>query len=150
MKWIVLCVSNDVASLLLYRSILELEGHCALAVANVDEALRVSEGLAIDCIVVDCKDNGISVTRKIAIACPRIPILFVSDESEVELQVYSETGMFVTKEEAIGELPTCLCELIGRGRDKRRFDDDRRKLTQKTNLDSRVLHEAFIRWLLPW
>jgi DNA-binding response OmpR family regulator len=114
MKWMVLCVSNDAASLLLYRSILELEGHCAIGVANADEALKASVGVAIDCIVVDCEDNGISVMREIARARSGIPILFVSGESEVQLQVYSETGMFITKEEAIGELSRCICEVMGR------------------------------------
>src|SRR5215472_13183810 len=114
MKWIVLCVSNDAASLLLYRSILELEGHYALAVANADEAVKVSEELAIDCVVVDCADNGISATREIARGRPGIPILFVSDQLEVQVQVYSETGMFVTKEEAIGELSACISEMIKR------------------------------------
>jgi DNA-binding response OmpR family regulator len=112
MKWTVLCVSTDAASLLLYRSILELESHCAIAVANADDALRASEGIAIDCVVVDCEGNGISVTREIARAHPGIPILFVSDQLEVQVQVYSETGMFVTKEEAIGELSRCVSEMM--------------------------------------
>jgi DNA-binding response OmpR family regulator len=148
MRWIVLCVSNDAPTLLLYRSILELEGHSAFAVATAHEALKVSERIAIDCVVVDCEDNGISATREIVRARPGIPVLFVSDESDVELQVFSETGMFVTKEEAIGELSGCVCELLRRNRC--RCDNDRRKLTRTTNLDSLSLHEAFVRWLLPW
>jgi DNA-binding response OmpR family regulator len=124
----VLCVSHDAASLLLYRSILELEGHTTLGVVSADEALKISEGIAIACVVVDCGDNGISVTRKIAVAMRGIPILFVSDQSEVELQVYAETGMFVTKEEAIGELSRCIAE--GRGHSGRRYDRDRRKLAR--------------------
>jgi DNA-binding NarL/FixJ family response regulator len=105
-------------------------------------------GIAIDCIVVDCEDNGISVTRQIARDRPGIPVLFVSHRSEVELQIFSEAEMFVSKEEAIGELPRCVCEVIGRNR--RRCDDDRRKLTRTTEVESRALHEAFVRWLLPW
>lgn len=148
MKWIVLCVSNDAASLLLYRSILKLEGHCALGAANADEALKVSERTAIDCVVVDCEDNGISVTRKIARVRPGVPILFVSDRSEVELQVYSETGMFVTKEEAIGELSRCISEVIVRS--VHRCNKDSRESTRRSTSDSKTLHEAFVRWLLPW
>jgi DNA-binding response OmpR family regulator len=148
MRWIVLCVSNDAASLLLYKSILELDGHYILIAGDIDGALQVTEGIAIDCVVVDCEDNGISVTMEIARARPGAPILFVSDQSEVELQVYSETGMFVTKEEAIGELSRCICEVIGRG--VRRCENDRRKLTRTSTVDSPALHEALVRWLLPW
>jgi two-component SAPR family response regulator len=148
MKWTVLCVSNEAASLLLYRSILELEGHCALAVVNAVEALKVMEAIAVDCVVVDCEDNGISVTRKISRVWPAVPILFVSDQSEVELQVYSETGMFVAKEEAIEEPSRCIAEVIRRS--VHRCDDDRRKLTHTSSVDTHALHEAFVRWLLPW
>lgn len=143
-----LCVSNDAASLLLYRSILELEGHCALSAANADEALKVSEGIAIDCVVVDCDDNGIAVTRKTSKAWPAVPILYISGQSEVGLQVYSETGMFVTKEQVIEEPSRCIAEVIRRR--VRRCDDHSRKLTHASGVDSHALHEAFVRWLLPW
>lgn len=95
MSWIVLCVSDDAASLLLYRSILELDGHNALVAADTDDALKVSEAIEIDCVVVDCEQDGISVTRAISRARPGIPILFVSDQ--LQLQVYSETGMFASR-----------------------------------------------------
>jgi DNA-binding response OmpR family regulator len=147
MKWIVLCVSHDAASLLLYRSILELEGHYALVVANADEAVKVSEEITIDCVVVDCADNGISVTREIARGRPGIPILFVSDQLEIQVQVYSETGMFVTKEEAIGELSRCICEMIRRT--GYRCEEDPRGSCTST-ADSRALHSALVSWLLPW
>jgi CheY-like chemotaxis protein len=39
MSWIVLCVSDDVACLLLYRSILELDGHNVLVAADTEDAL---------------------------------------------------------------------------------------------------------------
>lgn len=148
MRWIVLCVSNDAASLLLYQSILELDGHYVLVAADIDEALKVTKGIALDCVVVDCEDHGISITAEIARARPEVPILFVSDQSEVQLGVYSETGMFVTKEEAIEELSRCIREVIGCN--ARRCEDDRRKLTRTSNVDSRALHEALVRWLLPW
>jgi DNA-binding response OmpR family regulator len=96
MKWTVLCVSNEAASLSLYQSILELDGHRVLVAENSDGALKVTKGIALDCVIVDCGDNGISVTTEIARARPGVPILFVSDHSEVQLQVYSETGLFVT------------------------------------------------------
>lgn len=147
MKWIVLCVSNDAASLLFYRSILELEGHYAFAAASPDEAVKVSEEIAIDCVVVDCEDNGISVTREIARARPGIPILFVSDQLGVQVQIYSETGMFVTKEEAIGELSRRISEMMRRTAYQR--EDDRRGSGTLT-AGSGVLHSALVRWLLPW
>jgi DNA-binding response OmpR family regulator len=86
MKWIVLCVSNDAASLLLYQSILQL-GHYVLVAADIDKALKVTKAIAVDCVVVDCEDHGISVTTEIARARPELPILFVSDQSEVQLRV---------------------------------------------------------------
>jgi DNA-binding response OmpR family regulator len=43
-----------------------------------------------DCVIVDCGDNGVSVMTEIARARSGVPILFVSDHSEVQLQVYSE------------------------------------------------------------
>jgi hypothetical protein len=66
----------------------------------------------------------------------------------VQLHVYSETGMFVTKEEAIEELSRSICEVIERS--VRRREHDRRKLTRTSNVDSPALHEALVRWLLPW
>jgi DNA-binding response OmpR family regulator len=148
MKWMVLCVSNHAASLLLYQSILELDGHCSLVATDADEALKVTKGMAIDCVVVDCGDNGIAATMEIAIARPGVPILFVSDQSEVQLQVYSQTGMFITKDEAIGDLSRCICEVITRNVYRRK--DARRKSTCTANVASRALHGALVRWLLPW
>lgn len=148
MSWTVLCVSDDAASLLLYQSILEMDGHTVLAAVGADEALMVSDGIGIDCIVVDCEDKGISITREFATARPGIPILCVSDQAEVQLQVYWETGMFVSKEEAIEQLPRCVCEVL-----KRTMNGSvkgSRKSTRTANLESRALHEALVRWLLPW
>jgi DNA-binding response OmpR family regulator len=148
MKWRMLCLSSDPARLLLYQSIVELDGHYVHVAGNIDEAIKVTKGIVIDCVVIDCEDNGIAVTTEIARARPGVPILFVSDQSEVQLQVYSETDMFVTEEEAIEELSRCICEVIGRN--ARRCEDDRRKLTRTSNVDSRALHGAFVSWLLPW
>jgi len=147
MKWIVLCVSNDAASLLLYRSTLELEGHYVLAVTDTEEAVKMSEEIAIDCVVVDCEDDGIPVTRGIARARPGIPILFVSDQLEAQVQVYSETGMFVTKEEAIGEISKCISEMIRRTAYR---DEEDPRGPRTPMADSRALHSALVRWLLPW
>jgi DNA-binding response OmpR family regulator len=127
---------------------LNLDGHYVLGARDIDEALKVTKRIAIDCVVIDCEDAGISVTTGIARAQPEVPILLVSDQSEVQLQVYSETGMFITKEEAIEQLSRCICEVIRRS--VRRCEDDRRKLTRTSNVDSRALHGALVRWLLPW
>ena len=145
-----LCVSDDAASLLLYRSILELDGHNTLVAANGDAAIRESDGIAIDCIVVDCAQNGISVTRRISRAWPDIPILFVSDRSELQLQIYSETSMFVTKDEAIEDLSRCIREVIQRDVHGRMEDGRRRISTGWTNVESRPFHDVLVRWLLPW
>jgi DNA-binding response OmpR family regulator len=150
MSWIVLCVSDDDASLLLYRSILELDGHNALVAADADDVLKVSDAIEIDCVVVDCEQDGIYLTRGISKALPGIPILFVSDQSELQLQVYSETGMFVTKDEAIGELSKCVREVIQRGVHPRIEVRRRMNSTRRANVESGPLHEALVRWLLPW
>jgi DNA-binding response OmpR family regulator len=150
MSWIVLCIGDDVAGLLLYRSILELDGHNALVAQDTDDALKVSDAIGIDCVVVDCKQDGISVTRGISRARPGIPIVFVSDQPELNLQVYSETSMFVTKDEAIGELSRCVREVIQRGVQQRSEDRRRTILTRGANVKFGPLHEAFVRWLLPW
>jgi DNA-binding response OmpR family regulator len=148
MKWTVLCVSNEAASLSLYQSILELDGDRVFVAEDFDDALKVTKGIALDCVIVDGKDNGISVTTEIARARPGVPIIFVSDHSELQLRVYSEAGLFVTKEEAVGDLSRCICEVIGRG--VRTCKDDRRKLNRTSNVASRALREALVRWVLPW
>jgi DNA-binding response OmpR family regulator len=86
MSWIVLWVSDDAASLLLPPSILELAVHNTLIAADADVALEISNVIAIDYVVVDCKQDATSVTRRISRARLDIPILFVSDRSEVQLQ----------------------------------------------------------------
>jgi DNA-binding response OmpR family regulator len=126
-----------------------LDEHIVVVAEDVDEALKVSDGLAIDCIVVDCEHNGISVTRKIARAPPRVPILFVWDQLEVQLQIYSETGMFVSKEEAIEQLSRCVCEVLERSMN-RFVKGNRRKWIRTSNVESRASHEALVRWLFPW
>lgn len=131
-KWTVLCVSNDAASRLLYQSMLELDGLCILVAADINGAVKVTEGIAIDCVVVDCEDNGISVTREIASARRGVPILLVSDRSEVQLQVYAEIGMIVSKEEAIEQLSKCIGELIARS--VRPCENDRRKLGRTSSV----------------
>jgi DNA-binding response OmpR family regulator len=103
--------------------------------------------MVIDCVVVDCEDNGISVTREIAKARPGIPILFVSDQLGIQVQIYSETGMFVTKEEAIGEISRRISEMMRRTAYQCE-EDPRGSHTSKDG--SRVLHSALVRWLLPW
>jgi DNA-binding response OmpR family regulator len=148
MSWIVLCVSDDAASLL-YRSILQLDGHNALVAADTDDTLKVSDGNEIDCVGVDCEPDGISLTRDISRARPGIPILFVSDQSELHLQVYSETGMFVAKDEAIGELSKCVREVIQRGEHRRIEGRRRTNSARRPNVESGPSHEALVRWLLP-
>jgi DNA-binding response OmpR family regulator len=150
MSWIVLCVSDDAASLLLYRSILELDGHNALLAADTDDALKVSDAIKVDCVVVDCQQDGISVTRGISRARPGVPILFVSDQLEVQLQVYFEASTFVTKDEAIGDLSKCVREVIQRGVHRRIEIGRRTTSTRRTNVESLPLHEALVKWLLPW
>lgn len=132
MKWTVLCVSNDAASRLLYQSMLELDGLYVLVAADISEAVKVTEGIAIDCVVIDCEDNGVSVTTEIARARRGVPILLVSDRSEVQLQVYAEIGMIVSKEEAIEQLSPCIGELIARS--VRPYENDRRKLGRTSNV----------------
>ena len=68
----------------------DLQSEFGLAVTDAAEAVKISKEIAIDCVVVDCENDGIPVTRGIARARPGIPILFVSDQLEGQVQVYSE------------------------------------------------------------
>jgi DNA-binding response OmpR family regulator len=149
MSWVLLCVSDDTGSLLLYQSMLAMEGHTVLVAPNADEALRAGDGIAIDCVVIDCEDNGVAVTREIATARLGIPIIFVSDQSEVQMQIYSETGMFISKEEAIEQLSRCVGEVL-KGNVYRSSKGSRRKSTGASTIKSLVFHRAWVRWFLPW
>ena len=92
MRWTVLCVGDDASRILLYQSFLELDGHSVLVVASAAEALEVSKTRALDCTVIDNEKDGISIASQIARARPGLPILFVSDRSELPFQIYAETG----------------------------------------------------------
>jgi CheY-like chemotaxis protein len=93
MPWTVLCAGDDASRILLYQSFLELDGHSVLVAASAAEALEVSKTRALDCAVIDHEKDGTSIASQIARARPGLPILFVSDRSELPFQIYAETGM---------------------------------------------------------
>ena len=62
----VLCISDDRAALLLYRSILELERYFVLVAETSDEALGICKRASVDCVVIDHKTEGVGLVRQIA------------------------------------------------------------------------------------
>ncbi len=149
MRWTVLCVSDDPSALLLYQSILELDGHSVLVAKGAHEALEVSKGLRIDCVVLDHETDAISIAKEIARARPGLQILVVSDQSEAEFDIYAEAGMFISKDEAIEELSRCIHEVLRRDACER-IDAHNRNSVSRKFVGSRPLHGALVKWLLPW
>jgi CheY-like chemotaxis protein len=64
-SWIVLCVGNDPSRLLLYRSLLELDGYSVLLAETVEDGLELSRKKMIDCIVLDHARGGAVLAQEI-------------------------------------------------------------------------------------
>ncbi len=120
-----------------------------LVAASVAEALEVSKTRALDCAVIDHEKDGTSIASQIARARPGLPILFVSDRSELPFQIYVETGMFITKDEAIEGISGCVGEIMERNVNEfiEGHSGDR---THRTDVGSRPLHRGIVGWIFPW
>jgi DNA-binding response OmpR family regulator len=141
----VLCISDDRAAILLYQSLLELDGYFVLVAETNDEGLGICEGAIIDCIVVDHKTEGVVLVKQIARRWSSPAMIFVTDRSEVIEWIYSQVDMFISKEEAIEQLVQLIQEVLRRRGDTGQNDPN--LLTPDDNYS--FLHPSFLRWLLP-
>ena len=149
MSWTVLCIGDDPSGILLYQSMLELDGHSVLVASSAIEALRASKARAVDCAVIDHERDGMSIARQIARAWPGLRILFVADRAELPFQIYAEAGMFITKDEAIEGISGCVQEMMQRNVNECSKGCSGNR-THGTDDGSRPVHRGIVRWILPW
>ena len=145
----VLCVGDDPSALLLYRSMLELKGDCALLARDVKEGLRMAKTAMIDCVVVDHPTRGAVLARKIARRGQSRPIIFVFDGLEIPVEIYPDVALIIGRDEAIENLSGCIQEVLNRRRPDCRESDE-----VEWQLDSFAgfapLHRLLTDWFLPW
>jgi DNA-binding response OmpR family regulator len=91
----VLCVSDGPSALLLYQSMLELEGDSVLLAQNVKDGLRLAKTKTFDCIVVHHRTHGAFLARKIAQDRQSQPIIFVFDGQEMPMQIYPDVALII-------------------------------------------------------
>src|ERR1700756_789608 len=94
---IVLCVSDDPSGLLLYRSVLELDGYPVLLAGAAEEALELSKDETVDCVVLDHAGDGTVLAKEIGGRQPAPPVVFVLDGPEMPVQIYPYVEMFITR-----------------------------------------------------
>jgi DNA-binding response OmpR family regulator len=138
-------MSNDRAALLLYQSILELDGYSVVASQTAHEALRIFKRTSFDCVVIDHETEGTFLVERIARRRLAPAVIFVTDRSEIPLRIYSKVEMFIAKEEAIENLSQRMRDVL-RPREGNQNEPD----LSPSDDDSSFLHPAFLRWLLPW
>jgi CheY-like chemotaxis protein len=143
----ILCVSDDPSALLLYRSMLELNGDSALLARDVKDGLRLAKTEMIDCIVVDHRRHGAFLARRVARSRQSSPIIFVFDGQEMPVEIYSDVAMIIGRDEAIENLSGCIEEVLN----QRRHESAE---VVEAELDTFAgfvpLHRLLITWLLPW
>jgi DNA-binding NtrC family response regulator len=144
MGWTVLCISDDSSALLLYRSMLEFAGSCVLAVPTVKEGLNLSKYRPVDCIVLDLRRYRTRLVRRIARQRPGIPLILVSGNGEMVLQLYTEVEMFIARDEAVEELPERVEEIMRRSGSKP--STEHRNTSASRGDYSHILHRVIDRW----
>jgi CheY-like chemotaxis protein len=144
-----LCVSDDPSALLLFQSMLELEGDSVLLAENVKDGLRLAKTKTLDCIVVDHRTHGAFLARKIAQDRQSPPIIFVFDDQEMPVQIYPDVALIIGRDEAIENLSRCIQEVLNRRRTNSPESDD-----VGPELDPFggfvPLHRFLTDWVLPW
>jgi CheY-like chemotaxis protein len=149
MSRIVLCVSDDPSALLLYRSMLELEGDSVLLARNVEAGLRLAKAEMVDCIVVDHRTQGAYLARKIARRRQSPPIIFVFDGQELPVQIYPDVALIIERDEAIENLSRCIQQVLNRRRPD--CTQDNEVVTEPDTFSCFApLHRLLSDWLLPW
>ena len=151
MNWTILCIADDPHALLLYRSVLELSGLRVLTTSSGEHGLELCNLCSVNCVVLDRPRDGSIIARKIGRRHPHLPIVVVSDDAGIFLDIYGEVEMFITKIEAIEELVECIeqvaqrskCGTIG-------GTDGIEPRAAKPHVRNRKPHRAFTNWILPW
>ena len=151
MNWTILCIADDPHALLLYGSVLELSGLQVLTTSSSEYGLEICNFRSVDCVVLDRPQDRSILARKIGRRHPHLPIVVVSDDTRISLDIYGEVEMFITKTEAIEELVECIeqvarrskCGAIG-------GTDGIESRPAKPQERYRKPHRAFTSWILPW
>ena len=146
-----LCIADDPHALLLYRSVLELSGLRVLSTSSGERGLELCNFCSVDCVVLDRPQDGSILARKIGRSHPHLPIVVVSDDTRISLDIYGEVEMFITKTEALEELVQCIeqvartskCGPIG-------ARDGIEPRPAKPQGRYRKPHRVFTSWILPW
>jgi DNA-binding NtrC family response regulator len=151
MTWTTLCIADDPHVLLLYRSVLELSGLRVLTTSSREHGLELCDFCSLNCVVLDRPQDGSILAREIGRRHPHLPVVVVSDDTGIFLDIYEEVEMFITKTEAIEELVECIeqvarrskCGAIG-------GTDGIEPRPAKPHDRYRKPHRAFTSWILPW
>jgi CheY-like chemotaxis protein len=148
-SWIVLCVGNDPSRLLLYRSLLELDGYSVLLAETVEDGLELSRKKMIDCIVLDHARGGAVLAQEIGRRRATPPLVFVLEGSEIPVHIYPHVEMFISREEAIEALSRCIEEVLDRCRCERA---EARRVEPAVRLCTlpHLCNHRFVRRVLPW
>lgn len=145
----VLCLSDDPSCLLLYRSLLELDGQVVLLAGAAKEGIELVKNHAVDCVVLDHTGDGALIAKKIRQCQQRPPVVYVVDRSDMLFEIYPDVDMFITRNEAIEELCRCINEVLDRG-ELKGAETDAIELNGGAYSDSLALNRKFVRWFLPW
>jgi len=148
MSWTVLCIADDASRRLLYQSVLELEGHSVLFAATLADAIKICSTASVSCVVIDRVD-GLPFTKTFCRALPKIPILFVTDKWPTVIEIYHQVEMFISREEALEQLPECIEEAVERSTLKS-VENDSESDPLMSDSARGTLHQVFIRWMFPW
>jgi DNA-binding response OmpR family regulator len=151
MNWTILCIADDPHAVFLYRSVLELSGLRVLTTSSGEQGLELCNFCSVGCVVLDRPQDGSILAHKIGRRHPHLPIVVVSDDTRISLDIYGEVEMFITKTEAIEELVECIeqvarrskCGIIG-------GTDCIEPRAAKPHDRHRKPHRAFTNWILPW
>jgi len=150
MNWTILCIADDPHALFLYRSVLELSGLRVLTTSSGEQSLELCNFCSVDCVVLDRPQDGSTLAHKIGRKHPHLPLVVVSDDTRISLDIYGEVAMFITKTEAIEELVECIEEVARRSKCGGVDGGGRIESPPAKARDHRNPHRVFTSWILPW
>lgn len=151
MNWTIVCIADNPNALLLYRSVLELSGLRVLTTSSGEHGLELCHVCSVNCVVLDRSQDGSVLAREIGRRHPHLPVVVVSDDTRISLDIYGEVEMFITKIEAIEELVECIEQVAQRSKcDTIGGTDGVAPRAAKPHDRHRKPHRAFTNWILPW